>query len=91
MARLDSTNSERIPEGFYFVMGDNRNRSFDGRAWGLVPRELLQGRAYWVWWSYGEDEGTHLRTGFDFILTYLRYPVTIWSRTHWRESFRRIR
>ena len=90
MARLESSDGV-IPEGFYFLMGDNRNNSQDSRFWGLVPKELIEGRAYWVWWSYGEDLGSHNLSGFNFIKTYLRYPITFWTRTHWSESFTRIK
>lgn len=38
-----------IPEDKYFVMGDNRDDSSDGRAWGYVPRELLKGKALFIW------------------------------------------
>lgn len=91
VARLESGDGTQIPPGFYYVMGDNRNRSMDSRAWGLVPRELITGRAYWRWWSYGEDEGTHNLRGFDFIKIYLRYPITFWTRTHWQESMSPIK
>lgn len=40
----------RVPKGFYLMMGDNRERSFDGRAWGLVPRADIVGRAEVIWW-----------------------------------------
>lgn len=89
--RMETSSDDVIPPGFYFMMGDNRNRSMDSRMWGLVPEELLEGRAYWVWWSYGEDEGTHELEGFDFAKVYLRYPITFWQRTHWDQSFKRIR
>jgi signal peptidase I len=89
--RLYSSAEDRIPEGFYFLMGDNRNNSEDGRTWGLMPHELIHGRAYFVWWAYGEDTGTHKLEGKDFIMSYVRVLWRFWYRTHWEETFRLIR
>jgi signal peptidase I len=39
-----------IDEGYYFVMGDNRNNSSDSRAWGLVPKKYIIGKIQLRWW-----------------------------------------
>jgi signal peptidase I len=39
----------KIPDGYYLFIGDNRFWSFDGRYWGLVPREQIIGRAEFIW------------------------------------------
>lgn len=41
----------QIPEGYYFVLGDNRDFSHDSRFWGMVPRNYIKGKASLVWFS----------------------------------------
>jgi signal peptidase I len=47
--RLRELPAEPIPQGYYLMLGDNRNGSLDGRSWGLVPRNDIIGRSEFIW------------------------------------------
>jgi signal peptidase I len=47
----DNLGPEIVPTNSYFVMGDNRDYSYDGQFWGFVPFDLIRGKALYIYFS----------------------------------------
>ena len=61
-----------VPEGQYFVLGDNRDNSLDSRFWGFVPEENLVGEAVAIWMSFDFE-----RTEEDILPTWIPTGVRL--------------
>jgi len=71
-----------VPPEHCFVMGDNRDTSYDSRFWGFLPLSAIKGRPWVIYFSYKAEENSHLKTSLRERLTKLvQYiPQARWSR-----------
>jgi len=78
-----------VPAGKYFVMGDNREQSWDSRFWGFVPRELISGRPLLIYWSYETPRDEYMHTSWsDWLSQTFSLLIHFPTRTRWRRTFK---
>jgi signal peptidase I len=75
-----------VPQGNYFVMGDNRDDSQDSRYWGFVPRENIVGRPLIIYWSvrdWDENPSPTLAGRLNHVAYSMMhfFQITRWHRT----------
>lgn len=81
-----------VPEGYYFVLGDNRDDSLDSRYWGFVPRENIIGRPLMIYWSVRNlDNDMPAAPSAGDKLYHFAYALThVFQITRWDRTFRLV-
>lgn len=81
-----------VPEGSYFVMGDNRDMSSDSRYWGFVPRQNIVGKPLLLYWSFESTSDDYREGGAGSYLSRLAHVlINFPQKTRWDRMFNIIR
>jgi signal peptidase I len=92
LQKLVADNQLIVPEGNYFVMGDNRDDSSDSRYWGFVPQENIVGRPLVIYWSMrSPDPPAGSVTAGDKLYRFFYALSHIMQITRWDRTLRLVR
>jgi len=84
----DNFGPVKVPKGYCFVMGDNRDSSMDSRYWGFLPLEHIKGRPWLIYFSYRAEKDAYLKTSLRERLSKLAQYL---PKARWQRLFKVIR
>jgi signal peptidase I len=90
MTKLIDDGQLIVPEGNYFVMGDNRDDSLDSRYWGFVPKENIVGRPLVIYWSMRDQEAAD-SSNRDKLARFVYAMSHLFQITRWDRAMRLVR
>jgi signal peptidase I len=81
-----------VPEGRYFAMGDNRDKSYDSRFWGFIPQENVIGRPMFIYWSFETPEDQYMKRDVSDRIAFLfRIVIHFVGETRWSRMLHVVR
>jgi len=80
-----------VPQGMYFMMGDNRHNSADSRFWGFVPRQNIMGRPLFNYWSFETPDDQENKTGLGNAVAWMAHvALRFFTDTRWSRTLHRV-
>ncbi|HEX7962864.1 MAG TPA: signal peptidase I [Terriglobales bacterium] len=80
-----------IPPDSYFGMGDNRDRSYDSRYWGFIPKENVIGRPLFIYWSFETPENQYQQTELSERAKFIGHIIIhFFDQTRWSRMLRLV-